>query len=133
MTSSTWTFETGRRLIGCGVDAERPARFEKLVGEKTPWHLVYSEREVAHVRGLPNQALGFCAAFCCKEAVVKAVEDSFPFSECEVFYEPDGTANLSLSSRFSQEWGVQAADVRISRPTDEEVVAVVYLFGEPLD
>jgi phosphopantetheinyl transferase (holo-ACP synthase) len=131
MTSSTWTSESVLRLIGCGVDAERPARFEKLGVATKPWHLVYSDREVSHVRGLPDQALGYCAAFCRKEAVVKALEGSFPFSECEVFYQPDGTATLCLSQRLAQEWGVRASEVRLSRPTDEELVAVVYLFGEP--
>jgi phosphopantetheinyl transferase (holo-ACP synthase) len=129
MTSSTWTSESPLRLIGCGVDAERPARFEKLRDAERPWHLVYSEREVAHVRGLRDQALGYCAAFCCKEAVVKALGESFPFPECEAFFEPEQGVTLRLSPRLARKSGVRASEVRLSRPAAEEIVAVVYLFG----
>ncbi len=131
MTSSTWTSESALPLIGCGVDAERPERFEKLGATTKPWRLVYSEREVAHASGLPDPALAYCAAFCCKEAVVKALEESFPFPECEVFFTPGGTASIRLSDRLAAERGVAAAEARLSGPRDGELTAVVYLYGNP--
>lgn len=132
MTSSTWTFESPLRLIGCGVDAERPSRFEKLRDVERPWHLVYSEREGRHVRTLADQALGYCAAFCCKEAVMKALEEAFPFPECEVFYEPDRGVKVALSPRLARRSGVRATEVRLSHPAPDELLAVVYLFGNPV-
>ncbi|NTU60647.1 MAG: 4'-phosphopantetheinyl transferase superfamily protein [Deltaproteobacteria bacterium] len=116
MTSSTWTSETALRLIGCGVDAERPERFEKLGAVRKPWRLVYSEREVAHAQGLADPAQGYCAAFCCKEAVVKALEESFPFPECEVFYREDETATIRLSDDLAARSGVRASEVRPPAP-----------------
>jgi phosphopantetheinyl transferase (holo-ACP synthase) len=77
--------ETARRavLAGVGVDAEEVRRFEKLAAGAPRWRLVFTPGEAEHLAAQPRPALAFCAAFCCKEAVCKALGERYPFVECE--------------------------------------------------
>jgi len=146
--SEAWLLDTGLKLFACGVDAERISRFEKLVGESRPWPLVFSAREAAHARKTKNPAEALCAAFCCKEALFKALERPFSFPECEVLdsfrrgkvrsgavrrYElcPYGhTTNagaLKLSREIRRRFGIRRAIVRILRPAPGELAAVVHV------
>ena len=60
-------------LLGAGIDAERIERFEKLASGGRVWRHVYSPRETGHLAAQPLAAHAFCAAFCAKEAVCKAL------------------------------------------------------------
>jgi phosphopantetheinyl transferase (holo-ACP synthase) len=73
---------------GIGLDAEQVARFEKLAAGDKPWRHVYSAREAAHLAAQPQAARAFCAAFCCKEALCKALGGAYAFPEFECLYLP---------------------------------------------
>ncbi len=127
-------------LLGCGVDAERIARFRKLAVQADPMPIVFSKAEVSHNRTLPDPAVGFCASFCCKEALYKAVDTPFNFSDCEFSYHPaDDDHVLTLSPNLQEKIGIIDVRVRIlpsgisgnAQCEDEnaELVALVNVFG----
>jgi phosphopantetheinyl transferase (holo-ACP synthase) len=84
----TFSFESNHTLIGCGVDSETIARFSSYGDLSDPLPMVFSRKEVAYFQTLPDKSLGFCSAFCCKEAVFKALGSPFNFTECELFFTP---------------------------------------------
>jgi phosphopantetheinyl transferase (holo-ACP synthase) len=92
--------------------------------------MVFSRKEVEYIRTLPDQALGFCSSFCCKEAVFKALGSPFSFTECELFYLPGQPLHRPVLS-FAQPDGILVTDCTagfFSTRTGEQV-AVVHLFG----
>jgi phosphopantetheinyl transferase (holo-ACP synthase) len=132
--SLSWVDESARRLIGCGVDAERIERFEKLVGEDRPWPLVFHAREVERARTLPNPAEGLCAAFCCKEALYKAVAKPVNFNKSAFLFDPAAlSVTVDLAREVREAFGIASVSIRILRPAEGELMAVLYLFGEAED
>lgn len=126
-----WTCASPAPLLACGVDAERIERFDHLAGEERPWPLVFSARECAQARTRTRPAESFCAAFCCKEALVKAIEQPFHLPGCEFLGDPQASDGvLELSEEIVRPFGIGAARVRLMRPTPEEIAAVVYLLSE---
>ena len=126
----TWHCRSASRLLACGVDAERIERFEELSGRELPWPMVFSPGEASHNRGLPDPAEGFCAAFCCKEAVFKAIEQPFRFTDCELLLDPGRPDQaLRLSPGLCGRLGIAASSARILHPRRGELAAVVYLWS----
>jgi len=126
---STWSSEPAYELIGCGVDAERVDRLQRLVGEPHPWPMVFSPSEITHSRSLPHPARGLCASFCCKEATFKAIKDPINFTDCQLLFEPGSSLQtLQLSAKLRQRYGITRASVWILAPDESEMLAVVYLF-----
>ncbi|HEY5997766.1 MAG TPA: 4'-phosphopantetheinyl transferase superfamily protein [bacterium] len=82
-------------LVGVGVDAEDVRRFAKIAAGAPRWRLVFTEREAEHLAAQPRPALAFCAAFCAKEAVCKALGERYPFVECECRF-PGGGRSLEV-------------------------------------
>lgn len=130
-TLLTWSFEPTLHLSGCGVDSERVDRFANLVGRDDPFELVFSAREVSHIRTLSDPAEGFCIAFCCKEAMCKALERPFDFRDCELLSDrASSEQNLRLSQSLRDEFNITSASARIMRPHKAERLVVVYLWSE---
>lgn len=123
----------GGLLIGVGVDAERIGRFEKLAAGGTAWRHVYSSREAEHLAAQPQSALAFCAAFCAKEALCKALGSAYPFRECECLHLPGlAELELSLSPGLKERHGLGRARVRFHAaypPERGECVVEAHLFG----
>ena len=131
MTLLTWSFEPTLHLSGCGVDSERVDRFANLVDQNDPFELVFSAREISHIRTLSNQAEGFCMAFCCKEAICKALERPFDFRDCELLLDPaESEQTLCLSQNLRDEFNIAGASARIMRPHKTECLAIVYLWSD---
>lgn len=129
MTSSTWTCDLAGPLIGVGIDAESAARFAEAVLDGLPSPLVFSEREVAHCRGLVDPARGLCAAFCAKEAFFKATRRPMDPRACRLLWEPGRVAQaLELDATLVAETGAGGALAQVSWDGDECVVAVL-VFG----
>lgn len=113
------------------MDAENPSRFQKLLADERPWPLVYSEREVAHARGAPDPALAYCAAFCAKEATLKALRHPFPLPQCEILFDPSAPLQAAhLAVELARNGGVTGSEVRFLGGHEGEVVAAVFLAGE---
>jgi phosphopantetheinyl transferase (holo-ACP synthase) len=135
-TLSTWSFELPGRLIGCGVDAERVDRFRpEASGQRRPWELVFTGREVSHCDALDRPELGLCAAFCCKEAIIKAVGVPIDYRHCELLFRPARGPQqqpVALSRTFLEEHDAEGGVARIMLiEGDEEcvVAACVYRRG----
>ena len=126
----TFNSESNYHLIGCGIDGETIARFAKLEKEDRPFPMVFSSDEIEHIKSLANQALGFCASFCCKEAAYKALGQPLNFTECELFFNPHKTLQRpKLSLPGTDNPTINDCTVRFLRPQPEEMVAVVHLYG----
>ncbi len=92
--------------------------------------MVFSAREVEYINRLADPAFGFCAAFCCKEAVFKALGQPINFVECELLYIPDQVIQqprLSFGTAIPE---IADCSVRIFPNLPGELVAVAYLFGK---
>ncbi len=101
---STWTSEAPLRLAGCGIDAEQLDRFQK-------------------------SAAGFCAAFCCKEALYKALSAPYTFTECELLAEwEDDAPRLHLSATLRAQYTIADTAVRLRWTPWRECVAEVHVF-----
>lgn len=126
----TFSSESSLRLLGCGVDAERIGRFVGL-SVRDAWPLVFTPNELSHIRFLPDQAEGFCASFCFKEAFFKAIGEPYNFTECELLLEPEALIQPhTISVELCGQYGIRDSEVRILRPASGELLALVHLFGE---
>ncbi|MHB8837045.1 MAG: 4'-phosphopantetheinyl transferase superfamily protein [Candidatus Methylomirabilia bacterium] len=122
-------------MRGIGLDAEQVARFEKLAAGDKPWRHVYSAREAEHLAAQPLAAQAFCAAFCCKEAMYKALGEFYSFPEFECLYRP-GAPELEfvLAPGLQERLGI--GEVRVGIDTQflgerGEYVVEVYLTRGP--
>ncbi len=122
-------------LAGVGIDAERVERFGKLGAGAVPWRHVYSPREAAHLASLPEAALAFCAVFCIKEAVCKALGERYRFPECECLLAPGSPVQrLELSPGLAQRHGLGGGWSRLHEEYPAvrgECVAEARLFRAP--
>ena len=122
--------EATEHLIGCGIDGETIERFSNLSCQDNPYPMVFSTSEINHIKTLAEQADGFCASFCCKEAVFKALGHPFNFTECELFYIPHKDLQHPQLSFSDQTFPIiSGCTVRFMRPAQEELVAVAHLYG----
>jgi phosphopantetheine--protein transferase-like protein len=131
MTSRTWTFEAPGPLLGCGIDSEKIARFEKVAADETPWPLIFTPAEVAHARSSADPARRFCASFAAKEAVFKALGAPYNFTDCELLPDFDREEqDLRLAEALRRERGVTAAKAFLRREPEDcgELIVVAYLF-----
>ena len=118
-------------MRGIGLDAEQVTRFEKLAAGDKPWRHVYSAREAAHLAAQPQAAQAFCAAFCCKEALCKALGEFYSFPEFECLYRAGAPEQeFVLAAGLKERHGIAEVRVRIdTRFLGErgEFVVEVYL------
>ncbi len=93
--------------------------------------MVFSARELEHARSLADPARALCAAFCCKEALFKALDTMFEYPECELLFDPDSERQrLLLDPGLVRDQGI-VSSVACIRPWGEaECLGVVYVFGE---
>lgn len=134
MTSLTWTYSSSHPLLGCGVDAERIDRFSVLsANDDHPMPFVFSAREVAHHRRLETPARGFCASFCCKEALRKALPEAYHFPECELLADDyNDWQDVRLSPQLRNTFHIDHARARIVEidyGDFRECLVTVYVFG----
>ena len=126
-----WREEGPGPLLACGLDAELIGRFAKLAGSERPWPQIFSEREAAHAAGLADTPEGLCASFCCKEALLKALEETFPYPECELLYEPGrDVQELLLPAGMIERHRITFARARFLPCPAGELAVAVCLFGE---
>lgn len=132
-TSSTWTSETPLPLVGCGIDTERPDRFRKVAAGEAEWPMLFSPEESALLRAQPDPALAFCASFCCKEALLKAVESTYSYTEARLLYRPGAEVQQpELSPGLMQRFGLSGVTMRFLDLREGEVTGVLFAFGPPL-
>ena len=130
-TSLTWTFNSRLALVSCGIDSEHVARFckwEKAGKDLLPF--IYTSKERAHCMGLADPAIGLCAAFCVKEALCKALERPYDFTDCEFLYDKRPRRSLfSISGKTGAAMGKIHPSVKLLSPVRGQMTAIVYLFG----
>jgi phosphopantetheinyl transferase (holo-ACP synthase) len=118
-------------LQGCGIDSEKISRFETIARESGyPFPFVFSRAEMDHCRRLTNPALGLCAAFCCKEALRKAIAVPYNFTDCEaLFDEHNRTVSLHLTESLMRDAdiGEIRADVTQNPHDAGELIVVVWV------
>lgn len=119
--------------MACGIDLERIDRFRKwAAGEDNPPDFVFSDREISHNRTLPDPALGLCACFCCKEAMVKALGEPFNMTDCELLPDFENETNeIHLGPDLREKYDIERAIARLRRSdlNEEELIVIAYIFG----
>jgi hypothetical protein len=132
MTSSTWTSEAPAPLLACGVDVEDWRRFADIVRQPgRPMPFVFTARELDLARSLSSPETQLCAAFCCKEALVKALRGPFDFDHCELAWPASvGEGELEVDAGLAAErgFGVVRAVISDNPDSGSELIAAVYLF-----
>jgi len=124
-TSSKWISEGPHALLGCGIDAERIERFRGA-----PWDAVFCPSETRHARSLPDPAVGLCAAFCCKEALFKALRAPYNYPDCSLRLDPTAEhQQLEIAPALCEEHGIGRVEARVTFPVDGECLATVHIFG----
>lgn len=92
--------------------------------------MVFSRDETAYIQALDRPADGFCASFCCKEAVFKALSQPIDYLCCRLFYIPGEELQnpvLTLTDPAYPE--IAACSARICFSAADEMIAIVHLFG----
>lgn len=133
MKSLTWHYNHHYKLASCGVDAERVDRFLSITRESDfPMPFVFSTKEIKHNQNLANPLRGFCASFCCKEALFKAISASYNFPECEFFLEEAKNSHrLIISEKLKNEICIAESIVEIEfvdYSDYEECFVIVWIF-----
>ena len=138
MTSLTWRFETGPKLIGCGVDCETADRFVDIAaGFSHPMPFAFTGKEIDHARHQRDSARALCLCFTCKEALLKALGEPYNFTDCELFPALDDASSVIeeevvLGPHLKRDGGISRAICRSVEGASRtgEIISAVYLFGE---
>ena len=106
-------------------------RFEKWSGDKTDFlPFVFTEKERSHCRKMRDPATGLCAAFCVKEALLKAVSRAYDFTDCEFLYDTSQKKSLfSISGKTGAGMKKIHPAAQLLSPVRGQMTAIVYLFG----
>ena len=125
------SFKTSATLLGCGIDSEQIERFARLELEGTePPSLIYSRNEIDHCLNLPDSFIGFCAAFCCKEALFKALKEPYDFTCCELLWVPSQKQfQCNLAEKLSKQYKIKNNRVNVEITSDNDCVVSLYLLG----
>ncbi len=131
ITSSMLSFNTNKKLLACGIDSEHIERFTRLcTGEKALSPLIFSPKEIEHCFSLDNPSIGFCASFCCKEAMYKACKQPINFNTCELFWTPSKEKyHVTLPNDFYLEHKIQEAIAQVETSSAKECIVTVFLLG----
>jgi phosphopantetheinyl transferase (holo-ACP synthase) len=125
-----WRCSAAEPLVGCGIDAETIARFDRWTPPLSPPPFLFSDAEAAHCAGLDDPAIGLCAAFCAKEALFKALGRPYNFPDCQLLWRRSVRQyELRLDPALGREAGVWAAWARIGVRGGRECTAQVLAFG----
>jgi phosphopantetheinyl transferase (holo-ACP synthase) len=124
-----WRFKAPGSLHGCGIDSEQIGRFEQWnQADTTVDSLIYAPQELDHCRTLSDPRCGLCAAFCCKEALAKAVETLYDFTQCRLLWLPGRSEHhLMLDAQLAREFNIVHAVVRV-RMARNVCTAAVFIF-----
>jgi phosphopantetheinyl transferase (holo-ACP synthase) len=92
---------------------------------------VFSAREIEHARSLDDPAWALCAAFCCKEALTKALGAMFEYPECELLFDPSSERQQPLlAPRLRSEHRIAECAALVRPWGAGECLAAVTCFGE---
>jgi phosphopantetheinyl transferase (holo-ACP synthase) len=155
ITSLTWNFKSVHALIGLGIDSENIRRFDRILNKdnipansisgphpkkthkeirQNPFPLLFTEREVHHNYSLADPSEAFCACFCFKEALFKALGGDYDYLGCELLFDPGiKRQKMRFRSSFLDRYGVAQTRGFCWKVNDEERTFVLFLFGKRLE
>ena len=125
------TFKSNDKLLGCGIDVEFIDRFArwKLDGIE-PSPMIFSSREIEHYSSLTDQSVGLCTSFCCKEAIYKALQRPYNFTDCELFWKPGAKKfTINLSDKLQNEYQITEPLAWVNLNKSGECHVQVFLLG----
>lgn len=131
ITSSVLKFETNATLIACGIDSEHIIRFSKYGYEEgRPSPFIYSQKEIDYYMSSDDPITGLCVAFCCKEAVYKALKQAYNFDTCQIYWEKSiSTYTFHLANSMCDRFEVLEQYALVDISPEGECIVVVYLLG----
>jgi phosphopantetheinyl transferase (holo-ACP synthase) len=126
-----WSFDPPGPLLGCGIDSEKISRFEQWrTTPPTEVSLLFARPEIIHCQTQIDPRQGLCAAFCCKEAIAKAIGSLYDFTLCRLLWLPRRRQHsLWLDPELSREYGIGTAMARIHMERHGTCTAAVFIFG----
>lgn len=125
------SFKTSASMLGCGIDSEHVERFARLELEgNEPPPLVYSQNEINHCFTLKDSFIGFCVAFCCKEAIFKALQEPYDFTCCELLWTPSQEQfQCDLAEELCKQYKIKENRAYVEITSDGECIVTAYLLG----
>lgn len=135
ITSLTWIFKSSNDLISCGIDSENIPRFKRMLNvPENPLPLIYTTKESEYNYKLSRPELGFCACFCFKEALYKAIGGDYEYDECELFLDPNRVSQKLVFKRgFLNRYGIKKARGLFYKINGNECTFVLYLLGKKME
>lgn len=111
---------------------ERKRRFDRFpAASERPWQFVFGDEEASHAMARPDPAEALCAAFCVKEAFLKAIGRTYDYTRCALLY--DGVREeqqILLDPGIAAEHRITGTRAIVRAGSDGTMTAVVYVFGE---
>jgi len=111
-----------------GIDVENIERFKNL----SP-HLierVYTKNEIEYCKKHTNSHIHFAGMWCCKEAVVKALNDlALAVSEIEILHRSNGAPYVNVTAKLKQYFldnSIKNIHISISH-TDTTATAIAFV------
>ncbi len=127
------SFKVKNRLLGCGIDTEHIIRFAQLElkGNK-PSPFIFSPKEIEYCSALADSWIAFCTAFCCKEALFKALQSPYDFTACELLWNGKKRTHISptLSKALCKQHHITDSRAYIEITDSGECIVSIFLFGQ---
>ena len=77
-----------------------------------------------------NPSFGLCAAFCVKEALLKAIGRAYDFTDCEFLYHKNPRkCRLSIAGKTRARMEKIHPVAKLLNPVEGQMSAIIYLFG----
>ena len=111
---------------------ERRQRFDRFAAAaERPWQFVFGEAEAARAMARPDPATALCAAFCVKEAFLKAIGTSYDYTACVLHWDPGREEqSILVDPAVAAEHRIAGTRAIVRAGSDGTMTAVVYVFGE---
>ena len=81
---------------------------------------------------LEDSWIALCAAFCCKEALFKALQRPYDFTACELLWDGKKSTHISpnLSEDLCKQYHISDSRAYIEIIDSGECIVTIFLFGQ---
>jgi holo-[acyl-carrier protein] synthase len=81
-----------------GIDIQKISAFKEFKKNKNFYNHIFTEKEIEYCLKKSDYKSCFCAKFCGKEAVIKALDKKVSLKEIEILNSPSGKPYVKIKS-----------------------------------